>query len=903
MRKRIFSTIIALLATVSMARAATDYGLYIGNVPVTSDNYQNINSYLGNVLKGGSVSFDPQTATLTLNNATIDSGAFIGLDITDYYFERIRVKLIGNNYVTGNTYGINVREDARMILEGPGQLMVSRLYLMVDCIVSVRNVQQFDISTFYGQVGCRMEVFASKVVFYSAVSGLASFTTWGALLDSNYYFDTSQGSFVYKNTGAVSSQAIINPFPSECDFNGDGQIDNDDISLWSLNRTGYYNYPHVADVKGDLNNDGKLDAADLTTLNNLKCGYRPPKSRALGSLKNMSTNEVMSLDQSHSIIFDANNTSETWGMVDYSEFGEMVVDDQDASHFSCYAVPSSVADVSVVPITIFGNVTTYGYRVNVKDRGNAVIYCSYDDKVGNSKKIAIPISCFRTSDVFASGDRIYGWDSENRKNIELKTNMNVPVGTTMRLTIDKAKTNGYDSETIARRVTCAKWEVASGSTDVKINRTTNNSIYYVEVYVGAAGPFTITATDENNNKLSATFKAYDVYTNNEKEVFKNGEPYLCVPEPKSSPTLGYGITNVRTCIQKMIACKGNVYTLVNHYLLTDKSLLGQTEDGFSSTYIVPIYAQVFCNQDLIYENDATCLEDISFNNSDALMAVGWTYDPNIQFGKHEGRHSGNALKDEMYSLRVSSFCVYINTDTGESRQWTCPLKSELQLDWENRLQAVTYDPNTSEWCLLGFASRKKTAWSEVIYPHDWFFFRFDGNVYVRDIYRRKANNNYTYDIMGLTFANNRPVGLIGCKRYKHTEAVDMFLLDKYLPDMLFYDFSKTEDEGTLAIDETVSSDGKSHYPILGITSADASSSLHGWSSKYFFNFTADLQSYYKHACSNSLEIKHRKFVKNSSSSEDEYRLMYNKEDKQVSIISDWGEMQIRGGKSFDLMTY
>lgn len=898
MRKRIFSTIIALLAIAGMARAATDYGLLIGNVRVTSDNYQNINSYLGAVLKGGSVSFDPQTATLTLNNATIDGGSYPALDLWHTYFERFRVKLVGSNYLTGYQAGVYLRADARVILDGPGQLYVSKLYLNADCITTVRNVQQLDISTFTGQVGCRMEVFASKVVFYSAVSGLASFTTWGALLDSNYYFDTSQGSFVYKNTGAVSSQAIINPFPSECDFNGDGQIDNDDISLWSLNRTGYYNYPHVADVKGDLNNDGKLDAADLTTLNNLKCGYRPPKSRALGSLKNMSTNQTISPDENHTIIFNDNNTTETWGLVDDSERGNKIVDDPESSHFNGYCVPSSVADVSVVPITIYGNVTTYGFQVNVKERGNAVVYCNYDDGVGNAVKLEIPISCFKSTDVFASGDRIYALESSNvgMVNMEMKSNMNVPVGTTMRLTIDKALSGGYDPETKAARVTCAQWEVTSGSTDVKIEKTTD---YFVNVYVGTAGPFTITATDKNNKKLSATFKAYDVYTYTQEEVCKNGKTYLCAPKGKGSSILGIN-NKVGVLIKKMVTYKNDVYTLVDHGVEMDKSLLGQTEEGAASKYVVPVYAQVYRNEELIYESEATYLEDIAFNNSDAMVVVGWKYDPNIEFGKHKGRWSGATLKDEMYSLRVSGFYAMVNLYSGDIQEYSNPIAGQTL---ENRLQAVAYDPNTNEWCLLGFAARKKTAWGEELYPHDWFFQRWNSTFdHTTQSYRRKANDNYTYRIKGLTIANNKPVGLISCIRYKHSEATDMFLLDKYLPDQLFYDFSKIEDGGTLAIEETVSSDGRTQYPMLGITSADAGSSLHGWSGKYVFDFTANLQGYEKLAAEGVLQ---RKFVKNSSSSEDECQLLYHSDGRYCSINSDWGEIRVRSSmtKGFDLMTY
>ena len=100
MKKRVFTSIIALLAMVGMARAATDYGLSISGVPITSDNYQNLSS-LG--LTSGTMTFDPTSGTLTLENVTLDNypKAMEGIVFNNNRFDRFRLKLIGNNKVTG----------------------------------------------------------------------------------------------------------------------------------------------------------------------------------------------------------------------------------------------------------------------------------------------------------------------------------------------------------------------------------------------------------------------------------------------------------------------------------------------------------------------------------------------------------------------------------------------------------------------------------------------------------------------------------------------------------------------------------------------------------------------------------------------------------------------------------
>ena len=68
MKKILFTFLTVLLATMA-AQAATDYGFYVAGTKVTSDNCNNI---VNNYITSGTVSYDPSSNTLFLNNVTIN---------------------------------------------------------------------------------------------------------------------------------------------------------------------------------------------------------------------------------------------------------------------------------------------------------------------------------------------------------------------------------------------------------------------------------------------------------------------------------------------------------------------------------------------------------------------------------------------------------------------------------------------------------------------------------------------------------------------------------------------------------------------------------------------------------------------------------------------------------------
>jgi Leucine-rich repeat (LRR) protein len=90
------------------------YLFYVADTQVTNFNQDD-------VLGDGTVSFDPETSTLTLNNANIECEASYAIKTEDY--GPITIKLIGENYVTTSSWvGLGVMEAT---IEGPGSLVTT----------------------------------------------------------------------------------------------------------------------------------------------------------------------------------------------------------------------------------------------------------------------------------------------------------------------------------------------------------------------------------------------------------------------------------------------------------------------------------------------------------------------------------------------------------------------------------------------------------------------------------------------------------------------------------------------------------------------------------------------------------------------------------------------------------
>ena len=98
MKKKLFAILLSivmvagLLPATALAAEPTVYDIWVDGVQVTSENKDN--------LCGGTVSYDPATHTLSLNNATLDNDTLLDYGIKTTIPSTLKIRLTGTNSIT-----------------------------------------------------------------------------------------------------------------------------------------------------------------------------------------------------------------------------------------------------------------------------------------------------------------------------------------------------------------------------------------------------------------------------------------------------------------------------------------------------------------------------------------------------------------------------------------------------------------------------------------------------------------------------------------------------------------------------------------------------------------------------------------------------------------------------------
>ena len=98
MKKKLFAILLSivmvagLLPATALAAEPTAYDIWVDGVQVTSENKDNLCS--------GTVSYDPTTHTLSLNNATLDSDTMSDYGIKTTIPSTLKIRLTGTNSIT-----------------------------------------------------------------------------------------------------------------------------------------------------------------------------------------------------------------------------------------------------------------------------------------------------------------------------------------------------------------------------------------------------------------------------------------------------------------------------------------------------------------------------------------------------------------------------------------------------------------------------------------------------------------------------------------------------------------------------------------------------------------------------------------------------------------------------------
>ena len=117
---RMFLTLVLIMMSSAFVMAQENYGFKVAGVYVTSDNYLDLTEING---VSGKVYFDPNTRTLTLDNATIEAGGSNAILNQDCKY--LVIELIGTNTINvTNSAGIYLQKETSIWSNSGGKLSV-----------------------------------------------------------------------------------------------------------------------------------------------------------------------------------------------------------------------------------------------------------------------------------------------------------------------------------------------------------------------------------------------------------------------------------------------------------------------------------------------------------------------------------------------------------------------------------------------------------------------------------------------------------------------------------------------------------------------------------------------------------------------------------------------------------
>ena len=196
------------------------YGIYIADKPVTTLNYKDLTSIYG---VSGSASYDPDTKTLTLDNATIERNSTDGTGIVNKAVSDFTVKLIGKNTVTADLASMVLNQTSTITGDGSLHLTSKRFcgLDMESASVTIDNTSLFVKGGYgiAGFIGAESEVLTVRNSHVEAEgSGSGSITLISNLILDNCAitqpvgaeFDADQKAVVL-NGEVFKSKVVIEP--------------------------------------------------------------------------------------------------------------------------------------------------------------------------------------------------------------------------------------------------------------------------------------------------------------------------------------------------------------------------------------------------------------------------------------------------------------------------------------------------------------------------------------------------------------------------------------------------------------------------------------------------------------------------------------------------------------------
>ena len=190
----------------------TNYDLWIGGIQVNSSNH----SYLY-LLRGvtGKVKYDPDSKTLTLNNAVISSSDKEGIKSK---IDKLTIQVDGTNNVITQAFSAIKIQDGETTFSGDGKLKLSGkkfgLYAMRKASVTVDNCNiecdgSFGTDNYDAEVNIYNSTVTAKGKGYATMRGIKEFILDECVITQpmGAYYDSKRNGIVYK--GNLTKEKVV----------------------------------------------------------------------------------------------------------------------------------------------------------------------------------------------------------------------------------------------------------------------------------------------------------------------------------------------------------------------------------------------------------------------------------------------------------------------------------------------------------------------------------------------------------------------------------------------------------------------------------------------------------------------------------------------------------------------
>ena len=266
-----------------LTAVSTDsYKLSVGGKAITGANYKRITPGNGfTAIKSGTVTFDPETMTLTLTDAVID---FTGSNSAIYSTNTasLNIVLVGENKITSSARGILGWAD--MTISGSGSITIDA----VSCGVYIYNTTDATTLTIRdcsltstgkwgitGLDGSKETLVVDHATIHATGSSI-SIGNFQKLELKGCVITQPKGAYLQKNLldadgNTINTEVIIEPGYLKGDVNGDGTVGIGDIVAITNVMAGIETDPEIVE-RANVNDDESVGIGDIVAITNIMAG-------------------------------------------------------------------------------------------------------------------------------------------------------------------------------------------------------------------------------------------------------------------------------------------------------------------------------------------------------------------------------------------------------------------------------------------------------------------------------------------------------------------------------------------------------------------------------------------------------------------------------------------------------